>query len=67
MSTAEIIAELPNLSPQERREILDHLIALDDDTKDSEEQVLEFHRQRADEAFQILDLMEAEDVENSAR
>ncbi len=64
MSTAEIIAELPKLSPQERRLILDHLIALDNDTEDD---ILEFHRHRADEAFQILDRMEAEDAENSAR
>ena len=62
MSSAEILDELPKLSPRERRAILNRLIELDDDA--------EVHDERcrgADEAFQILDAMEAEDAKHDSR
>ena len=64
MTADEIIAELPKLSPQERRQILDHLIALIEETEDD---ILEFHRRLASENFQMLDRMEAEDAEKKAK
>lgn len=64
MSTAEIIAELPNLSPQERQQILERIIELDDQTGTG---LLEIRRHLAEEAFLMLDRMEAEDAENPAR
>ena len=62
MSTTEIIAELPKLSSRERRRILDRLLELDD-----EAEMIEEYRHCADEAFQMLDALEAEDAQNSAR
>lgn len=62
MSTTEILRELPNLSRVERRAILNRLIELDEDAE-----VLEERRHQADEAFQMLDAMEADDVETEAR
>ena len=61
MSTSEILMELPKLSPLERRAILNRLLELDD------AEVLEERGRLADEAFQILDALEAEDAENEAR
>ena len=61
MSTTEIIAELPKLSARERRRILDRLLELDD-----ESEMIEERRHCADEAFQMLDALEAEDAQNSA-
>ena len=60
MSTTEIIAELPKLSSRERRRILDRLLELDD-----EAEMIEEHWHYADEAFQMLDALEAEDAQNS--
>ncbi len=62
MSTTEILRELPNLSQAERRAILNRLIELDEDAE-----VLEEHRYQADEAFLMLDAMEADDAETEAR
>ena len=62
MSTSEILSELPKLSRVERRAILNRLIELDEDAE-----VLDERRRQADEAFQILDAMEAEDAESDAR
>lgn len=57
MSTAEILAELPNLSREERRRILDRILEIED-----EAEAVETARHTADEAFRILDAMEAEDA-----
>lgn len=61
MSATEIMAELPKLSPRERRRILDRILELDD-----EAEMLEERRHLADEAFQMLDALEAEDAQNAA-
>jgi len=62
MSTTEILSELPKLSRVERRAILNRLIELDEDAE-----ILDERRRQADEAFQMLDAMEAEDAESEAR
>lgn len=56
MSKAEILAELPRLSHQGRREILQYIIDIE-----QEAQVLADCDRRADECFLILDALEAED------
>lgn len=60
MSTADILAELPKLSQEDRRQILDRILELDD-----ESDILEERRNLADEAFQLLDRLEAEDAQNA--
>lgn len=62
MSQTEILDELRKLSRKDRREILNRILELDDDVE-----VLEDRRCMADEAFQMLDKMEAADAANSAR
>ncbi len=62
MSTTEILIELPKLSRVERRAILNRLIELDEDAE-----VLDERRRQADETFQMLDAMQAEDAESEAR
>jgi hypothetical protein len=62
MSTAEILTELPRLSRKDRRRILDRILEIDD-----EAETLEANRQMADEAFQLLDAMEAEDAASQPR
>jgi hypothetical protein len=62
MSTTEILEELPHLSRADRRAILNRLLELDEDAE-----VLEERRQQAEEAFQMLDAMEAEDDESQTR
>ena len=57
MSAAEILAELPNLSREDRRRILDRILEMEDDAAS-----VEAIRRMADEAFQMLDAMEAEDA-----
>ena len=57
MTTSEILSELPGLSRQDRRKTLDRILEIED-----EAEVLEASRWMADEAFQILDAMEAEDA-----
>jgi len=56
MSTAEILAELAKLSRVDRRRILDRILEMED-----EAEAVETSRRTADEAFQMLDAMEAED------
>ncbi len=62
MSVTEILAELPKLSPRERRRILDRIMELDDEAEMQEER-----RRLVDEAFQMLDALEAEDAQNAIR
>ena len=62
MTTTEILAELPGLSRQDRRRILDRILEIEDDAD-----ILEAHRRIADEGFQILDEMEAEDAAGQSR
>jgi len=62
MSKAEILAELPKLSQQERRELAEALFAL--------EQEADFLRdcdRRANERFLMLDALEAEDAKTQSR
>ncbi len=51
----EILAELPKLSHEDRRRILDRILEIDDEAKSAETA-----RRTADEAFQMLDAMEQE-------
>ena len=62
MTTTEILSELPKLSREERREILNRLMELDEDVD-----VLRERQQIADLAFQMLDSLEAEDAQNESR
>ena len=62
MSTAEILAELPNLSREDRRRILDRILEMEDEAES-----VEAARRSADEAFQMLDAMEAEDAARQSR
>lgn len=62
MSKAEIVAELPKLSHQERREIVRRIIELEEDT----ETLAECDR-LALERFQMLDALEADNEQNAAR
>jgi len=61
MSQAEIIAEIPKLSHEARREIMRCLIATEESAAPLAECDL-----RALERFQMLDAMEAEDEKNAA-
>ena len=62
MSRAEIIAEIPKLSHEARREIMRCLVEAEQDAV-----TLAECDQRALECFQMLDAMEAESEKNSAR
>jgi len=62
MTTTEILSELPKLSREERREILNRLMELDEDVD-----VLRERQQIADIAFQMLDSLEAEDAQDESR
>ena len=62
MSTAEILAELPKLSREDRRRILDRILEMEDEAAS-----VEAIRRMADEAFQMLDAVEAEDAANQSR
>ena len=62
MSTAKILAELPKLSREDRRRILERILEIEDDDASAEA-----IRRMADEAFQILDAMEAEDAASQSR
>ena len=62
MTTADILSELPRLSQQERRRILDRILEIED-----EAELLEARRRVADEAFQMLDEMEEEDAASQSR
>ena len=61
MSKAEILAELPKISRRERREIMDRILELD-----GQAELLEERRRLADEAFLMLDELEAADAANQA-
>lgn len=62
MSTAEILAEIPKLSSGDRRRLLDRILELEDEAAS-----VEAARRTADEAFQMLDAMEAEDATRKSR
>ena len=62
MSTVEILAELPKLSREDRRRIVERILEMED-----EAQSVEGIRRMADEAFQMLDAMEAEDAASQSR
>ena len=62
MSKMEIMAEIPRLSHNERREIMRLIFEMEQDA----ETLAECDR-LALERFQALDTMEAEDEKNSAR
>jgi hypothetical protein len=61
MSASEIIAELPKLSPAERRRVAGAIFDLED-----EAEVLRDCDKRADGRFAILDAMEAKDASTNA-
>jgi hypothetical protein len=58
----EIVAEIPRLSHEERREIMRRLIEAEEDTA-----TLAECDRLALERFQMLDALEAEDEKNAAR
>ncbi|MGZ8242994.1 hypothetical protein [Methylomagnum sp.] len=62
MSKAEILAELPRLSHQDRRAIMGYLLELEQDAE-----LLADHNRNADECFLMLDALEAEDEQVQAR
>ena len=62
MSKAEILAELPHLDHAERREVARRLFEMEADA-----QTLADCDQCADEHFQMLDAMEAEDAQTQPR
>ncbi len=62
MSASEMIAELPNLSREERRRLAEAIFDLEE-----EAEVLRDCDRRADEHFRMLDKMEQHDAETSAR
>jgi hypothetical protein len=57
MSSTEILAELPKLTHQERREVARRLFQLEE-----EAQTLADCDRRANENFMLLDTLEAEDA-----
>ncbi len=57
MSTAQILAELPKLSREDRRRILDRILEIEDEAESAEAA-----RRTADEAFQMLDAIEDKDA-----
>jgi hypothetical protein len=62
MSLAEIVSELPKLSRSERRELARRLFEL----ADEESSILAECDRRADERFQMLDELEAQDAKTTA-
>jgi hypothetical protein len=62
MSKTEILTALPQLAPQERREIVRRIFELEEDA-----QILADVDHRADERFQMLDAMESEDGKAGGR
>ena len=62
MSQAEILAEIPKLSHQQRREIMRRILEAEEDAATLME--CDSH---AVERFQMLDAMEAEDEKNASR
>ena len=62
MSTTEILAEIPKLSSEDRRRLLDRILEIEDQAAS-----VEAMRHIADETFQMLDVMEAEDAASQSR
>jgi hypothetical protein len=62
MSTAEILAEIPKLSSEDRRRLLDRILEIEDEAAS-----VEAMRCMTDETFQMLDVMEAEDAASQPR
>lgn len=62
MSTSEIIAELPKLSQKERRRLATAIFELEDEAN-----LLQECDRRADQQFQMLDLMEKKDAQTRPR
>ncbi len=62
MSTSEILAEIPKLSREDRRRLLERILELEDEAAS-----VEALRRTADEAFLMLDTMEAEDAASQSR
>ena len=62
MSKSEILAEIPRLSHQERREIMRRLVETEEDAA-----TLAECDRLASERFQMLDALEADDEKNAAR
>lgn len=62
MSTADILAEIPKLSRKDRRRLLDRILEFEDEAAS-----VEAARRMADETFQMLDAMEAEDAAHQSR
>lgn len=62
MSTAEILAEIPKLSSEDRRRLLDRILEIEDEAAS-----VEAMRRMADQTFQMLDAMEAEDAASQSR
>lgn len=62
MSTAEILAEIPRLSREDRRRLLDRILEMEDEAAS-----VEWLRRVADETFQMLDAMEDEDAARQSR
>ena len=62
MSASKIIAELPKLSPKERRRLAAAIFDLEE-----EAELLRDCDRRADEHFRILDLMEEKDAQTGSR
>lgn len=62
MSTAEILAEIPKLSPEDRRRLLERILEVEDEAAS-----VEAIRRTADETFQMLDAMEADDAASQSR
>lgn len=54
MSASEIMTELPKLTLPERRRILERIMELENETD-----ILEAHRQMADDTFRMFDEMES--------
>jgi hypothetical protein len=62
MNTADILAEIPKLSSDDRWRLLDRILELEDEAAS-----VEASRRAADAAFQLLDAMEAEDAARESR
>ena len=62
MSTSEILAEIPKLSREDRRRLLERILELEEEAAS-----VEALRRTADEAFLTLDTMEAEDAARQSR
>jgi hypothetical protein len=62
MSKAEIAAELPKLSPSERRELARLIFEMEEDAE-----VLRECDRKANERFLMLDALEAKDAQTGAQ